>query len=403
MDYIIVFFIFIIFLVLIIYGLPYQKSSFNQQIAQEMGEKNIRENFETSGQQDIEEGASTFYDWAVLGIDGKKHKKHRPPHHHREPCNGKDCLDDSNQYIQNDYYIYPTQKEHIIHEKPDCGKCDATKCQNINRYVLKTSVPPCPDMSKYALKSMIPNCPDMNEYIKKSEIPACKKCPDMRDYVRKSEVPACPRPVVCPECPVCPPSYRDIQDDPRFHNWLLKYEHEVDQKIDRYYVPKQECKKENDRAYQRGLEEGRSEAYKNIAQEAGRDISNTREFKKCLSHFKGDDHDRRKEEKRREEEKRHRERDARRHEEERRERESRKHKEEIRDHFDETDHKKKMRNGTGVYEEIDEEEVKKTKDGNGQYSSWGCNGKDSRNFEGCNYSGWGFPMDNGLYMTSPVC
>jgi len=84
-----------------------------------------------------------------------------------------------------------------------CNKCDITQNKDINKYVLKNSIPPCPDMSNYATKNMINYTPDLNKYILKSEIPSCPKI-NMHDYIKKSEIPACPTCPTCPECPICP-------------------------------------------------------------------------------------------------------------------------------------------------------------------------------------------------------
>jgi len=293
MDYLIIFFIFIIFVVLIIFGLPYSKSSFNYQIAKEQAEQ-IRENFEVSSQEDVKKGASTFHDWAIVATisDGEEKscditseelfpgpKQDKKKEGQKERCSGKDCLGPTPEFIENDYYIYPKTVEKTIREKADCSQCDATRCANIDAYVLKTSVPPCPDMSNFAPKSMIKPCPDMSDYIKKSEIPPCPTCPDMRDYVRKSSVPACAPPVVCPKCPVCPDCppcppcpkvYKQIQDDPRFQTWLNKYENEVDKKIDKFFISRKKCDNDKNDSYQKGKKDGMNEAYREIAQIAGR-------------------------------------------------------------------------------------------------------------------------------------
>jgi len=266
MDYLIYFFIFFFILILIIFGLPFRTYSFNNQISR-IQSTPIRENFKTSSNQSIKQGASTFYDWGVYATKHEPTEECDPEPHPqpKPPCPNGKCLDGDTTYIENDYYIYPERKERIIHEKADCSKCDAFRCKDINKYVLKSSVPPCPDMSKYALKSMVKTCPDMSKYIKKSEIPPCPECPDMRNYVRKSEIPVCPPPVTCPTCPVCPPAYEHIQDDPRFKNWLLKYEHEIEKKINKLYIRKSQCIKDANKAYRNGMEKGKYDAYRNIA------------------------------------------------------------------------------------------------------------------------------------------
>ena len=162
-------------------------------------------------------------------------------------------------------------------EQPTCSNCDAYRCKNIDRYVLKSSVPACPDMSEYALKSMVKPCPDLKNYVLKSEIPACPERPDLTKYVLKSQIPACPTPVVCPECPVCPPAYKYIQDDPRFKNWLIRFEDDVEEKINKLYIRKIDCNKKIDQSYKKGIEKGKNNAYKEIAEGAGPDT-----LKKCL-------------------------------------------------------------------------------------------------------------------------
>ena len=282
MDYLIYFFIFIIFIILIIVGLPFGRTSFNNQIA-DVQKQVVRENFKTSPQQSVKEGASTFYDWGGYSQNKPESNPHPHPkphhHHHHHKCHGKSCLEGDTTYIENDYYIYPSDSKP---SESDCTKCDAFRCKNIDKYVLKSSVPPCPDMSKYALKSMVKPCPDLKDYIKKSKIPPCPKCPDLRDYVRKTEIPICPPPVVCPECPVCPPAYKHIQDDPRFKTWLTRYEDEIEKKIDKHYISRKDCKDESGKAYDKGVAEGKKEAYQQIAREAGTDIAKTKKFKKCL-------------------------------------------------------------------------------------------------------------------------
>ena len=77
-------------------------------------------------------------------------------------------------------------------ECPPCKPCAPTcpsKCPDLSKYVLKSSIPPCPQL------------PDMSNYILKSEIPPCPRLPDMSKYVLKSSVPP---PIQCPACPPCP-------------------------------------------------------------------------------------------------------------------------------------------------------------------------------------------------------
>jgi hypothetical protein len=279
MDYLIFFFIFIIFLILIIYGLPFKRTYFNNQI-DNLQEEIVRENFKSSSENDVKQGASTFYDWGLRKEEDVPEECDIEPPLKSKSCSGGKCLGDKNTYIQNDYYVYPEEKKT---EQPTCGNCDAYKCKNIDRYVLKSSVPPCPDMSEYALKSMVKPCPDLKDYIRKSEIPPCPEQPDLTKYVLKSQVPACPTPVVCPDCPVCPPAYKYIQDDPRFKNWLIRFEDDVEEKINKLYIRKTDCNKKIEESYKKGIEQGKNNTYKSIVEEVGPNI-----LKKCLQSGKND-------------------------------------------------------------------------------------------------------------------
>jgi hypothetical protein len=273
MDYLIFFFILFIFLILVIYGLPFKRTYFNNQIA-DLQSEIVKENFKASSENDVKQGASTFYDWGLRNSDDVPEECDIEPPPKSKSCSGGKCLGDKNTYVQNDYYVYPEEKKP---EQPTCGSCDAYKCKNIDRYVLKSSVPACPDMSEYALKSMVKPCPDLKDYMLKSEIPPCPESTDLTKYVLKSQIPACPTPVVCPDCPVCPPAYKYIQDDPRFKNWLIRFEDDVEEKINKLYIRKTDCNKKIEESYKKGIDEGKNDAYKAIAEGAGPDT-----LKKCL-------------------------------------------------------------------------------------------------------------------------
>jgi len=269
MDYLIYFFIFFILLILVICGLPFKRTYYKNELY------NI-ENFKTSSENDIKQGASTFYDWGLRDSNDVPEECdiEPPPKSKSKSCSGGKCLGEKNTFVQNDYYIYPGEKKQ---EQTNCANCNAYQCKNIDRYVLKSSVPPCPDMSEYALKSMVKPCPDLKDYVLKSQIPPCPERPDLSKYVLKSQIPACPNPVVCPVCPVCPPAYKRITDDPRFKNWLIRFEDEVEEKINKLYIRKTDCNKKVDQSFKKGVEEGKNDAYRIIAQGAGPDV-----LKKCL-------------------------------------------------------------------------------------------------------------------------
>jgi len=100
--------------------------------------------------------------------------------------------------------------------RPAEGEC---RQPDMNKYVLKTTIPPCPalpDMSNYILKSECPPVPDLSNYVLKSSIPKqgpvildCSKC-----QKPSGECPPCPRarcpevkcppPTKCPSCAPCP-------------------------------------------------------------------------------------------------------------------------------------------------------------------------------------------------------
>jgi len=267
MDYLIYFFIFFILLILIICGLPFKRTHYKNELY------NI-ENFKSSSENDIKQGASTFYDWGLRDSNDIPEECDIEPPPKSKSCSGGKCLGEKNTFVQNDYYIYPGEKKQ---EQTNCSNCNAYQCKNIDRYVLKSSVPPCPDMSEYALKSMVKPCPDLKDYVLKSRIPPCPERPDLSKYVLKSQIPACPNPVVCPVCPVCPPAYKHITEDPRFKNWLIRFEDEVEEKINKLYVRKTDCNKKVDDSFKKGVEEGKNDVYKIIAQGAGPDV-----LKKCL-------------------------------------------------------------------------------------------------------------------------
>ena len=109
----------------------------------------------------------------------------------------------------------------IPRQYEQCYDCDITSNKDINKYVLKSSVPPCPDMSQYAKKSNLCPCTDMSKYILKSEVPACDK-PNLNNYIEKSEIPACP---TCPTCPTCPEcEYGPISNHPEYNKYITRKE-----------------------------------------------------------------------------------------------------------------------------------------------------------------------------------
>ena len=213
----------ILFVFLIILGLYLsQESSLN------INEKNqiLMENFspQVSSTNAQKKGASQLYKWGMpednVSTKTKRCKKQdddipsftpKPIEENCAPFEEINC-NDSNKDEQ-------------------CGNCDILTHKDINKYVLKSSVPPCPDSSKFATKNMLKTCPDMSKYILKSEIPKCEKI-DKSKYILKSEIPACPKCPICPVCPTCPTCPKPqpcktinqykIQEHPDMANYVSK-------------------------------------------------------------------------------------------------------------------------------------------------------------------------------------
>jgi len=223
---------FLIFLVLIIILGLY----FSQETPLNLSEKDIIlnkkltiENFNplVSSMNDISEGASELYKWGLPDDKVKIKKCSKPTPDPIPPfkphCITKKetCCDNDNDNDKNASY-------------PNCFNSDITKNKDINKYVLKSSVPACPDTSKYATKNMVQSCPDLNNYIMKSHIPSCPKV-DLSQYILKNEIASCPKcpicPIcpICPTCPTCPPQKKcktiknySISEHPDFKNYIHK-------------------------------------------------------------------------------------------------------------------------------------------------------------------------------------
>jgi len=242
MDYILIFFFFIILLVLVIFGLPIGRTSLNDEVKDIQSEV-IRENFESKA-------PSTFYEWRDM-----TNNKFVPDivSSENETIHSEDVYGDAN-YLETD----------VAESSGDCSKCNASRCKNIDKYVLKSSVPPCPDLNDYILKSEIPPFPNMNNYISKNDIPVCPTCPNISDYIPKNQIPVCPtcpdmnnyilksKIPVCEKCRICPKEYKNITENPKFKEWLAEYEKIIEDKINKNYISKKECSKVVEQAYKNG-------------------------------------------------------------------------------------------------------------------------------------------------------
>lgn len=154
------------------------------------------DNSERSTTNEIGEGASELYGWGFKGVSETDPKT-------------ENCPKCDNQYVSDQNCNI------VIDERHACKYCDITKNRDIDKYVLKSSIPPCPDMSQYAKKSMIQTCPDMNDYMLKSQLPeyCASYYPDQDKYMLKSQ---------------CQPDnnykvvYDDITKHPDFHQYVSK-------------------------------------------------------------------------------------------------------------------------------------------------------------------------------------
>jgi hypothetical protein len=171
----------------------------------------IVENLEVpsvSSTGDVSAGASELYGWGYTPVTKPKSSK----------VVSRKCSSCENNYMDNIDLCVTCHNGN-----KDCRFADITQNVDIDKYVLKSSVPSCPNLSEYAKKNMVPPYPfNKDEWIRKNEIPPCFTCPDMRDYIKKSDLPAqclcgrcgcgkcgrssikCPLAPVCPVCPLIP-------------------------------------------------------------------------------------------------------------------------------------------------------------------------------------------------------
>ena len=296
------YFIVIILLALCILGLQTKSTELSSDIRKES-----IENFQTSSSNQINNGASTFYDWGLIGQNNREilDDSEEQDMISEEVCSGKkkkvkpekcSSCNSGKTSVENNYYIYQKNRP------SPCDKCDITRHPDINKYVLKSSVPACPDMSKYAPKTMLNNLPDMREYIKKSEIPPCPPKVDLSNYIKKSEIPSCPSTPdmskyvlkssipatpkcptcpICPLCPVCPPSYKHVENDPRFKEWIIKYKEEQSKILHREFIRRDTCEKENRADYTKGYKSGKDSAYKELSSELGSEVKDLLKKDNC--------------------------------------------------------------------------------------------------------------------------
>ena len=175
--WILIFFVFIIILGL--YISEYTPLDLDQK------QKILMENFTSeSSTSNQSEGASELYGWGIPDNNTYKSCEHKCtsscpttcPQKCQTPPPPPKPVETCNPAPQNNNEV--------------CMNCDITMNKNINKYILKSSVPACPDMSEYITKNMMNANPDLSDYILKSEIKACDKV-DLTQYMLKSEVKPC--------------------------------------------------------------------------------------------------------------------------------------------------------------------------------------------------------------------
>jgi hypothetical protein len=193
--------IFILFIFLIIVGL-YGSESTPLDLTEKqkilLMNNSIEHFTSTSSDNSILEGASRYFNWGLpdntkynFDDDNKNKCDHNCDNKCPEVC-PKKCFKQNvtiNNYQQ--------------HKNNTCSMCDITMNKDIDKYVLKSSVPACPDMGEFVTKNMMNANPDLSDYILKSEIKSCEKV-NLTNYILKSQIPACPTCPICPECPICP-------------------------------------------------------------------------------------------------------------------------------------------------------------------------------------------------------
>ncbi len=162
--------------------------------------------YKNSSSFDVTGGASSKYGWGINDNDDYERNHLEDTVKEEKKENVKKCVqkkDDVSANIllpmgaKND----PMCTKDYIQEKnkENCNQCDILQHPDIDKYVLKSSVPACPKI-------------DLNNYIKKSEIPVCPPKIDLSEYIKKSEVPAIPNIEQCPKCPEIPESLKSKKE-----------------------------------------------------------------------------------------------------------------------------------------------------------------------------------------------
>ena len=189
-------------------------------------ERKLVENFGPliANDSDINSGSSTLYKWGIENNKKTYAKRVNPKKPKVKPGCVPACPPRCKKSVECENRPSSSENNHY----KICRNCDITLNKDIDKYVLKSSVPPPVDMEDFARKNMV--CPQINmdDYILKSEVPACPKV-DMSQYILKSDIPACPDIPQCPKCPKCPVQERckkifeyKITEHPEFNKFISK-------------------------------------------------------------------------------------------------------------------------------------------------------------------------------------
>ena len=114
---------------------------------------------------DISSGSSTLYNWSKSGnlataIRAPETCEEATP----EPAAEETCVEPApvpNSCEEEDNCVEPINTSNYRM----CRTCDITVNKDIDKYVLKSSVPPCPNMKNFATKNMVGPNVNMNDYI----------------------------------------------------------------------------------------------------------------------------------------------------------------------------------------------------------------------------------------------
>ena len=187
--------------------LTFDTSNDNPYVVENLVVPNVASSGEVSG------GSSELYGWGYTPITKPK----------ANPTS-RNCPSCKHVYIDN-----PDTCNTCQSGPKDCRYADITRNVDIDKYVLKSSIPPCPDLTEYAKKNQIPPYPfNKTDWVLKSSIPPCPPMQRLDNYVLKSSIvkQECPKIPECPSCPLvpnCKPNIKVVTPSPEaWGSWTPK-------------------------------------------------------------------------------------------------------------------------------------------------------------------------------------